>query len=231
MEFNELLRDTWQTTLLFTSLVIFTRILGKTQIGQLTFYEYVSGITIGSIAGNVASAAPDKFLSHFYDLGLFVLLTYLLATMTIKSRLLRKLIEGSPSSIIENGFINKKNMQEMRYDLDELNSQLREQGILDISEVQYATIEPTGQLSVILKPDCQPLTKGDMNIHLPNPTFPVELIMDGEVIHENLHKKQLTMDWLQNQLTIRNIKSPKNVMYAVIDSKGQLFISGKGSNA
>lgn len=229
MEFNELVRDTWQTAFIFISLVIFTRILGNTQLGQLTFYEYVSGITIGSIAGSVASADPEKFLSHYYDLAIFVLLTYLLSVITIKSRPLRKLIEGSPSLIIENGLINKQKMKEMRYDLDELNSQLREQGILDLSEVQYATLEPTGQLSVILKPDFQPLTKSDMNIHLPNPTFPVELIMDGQIIEENLAKKQLTTDWLQTELHLRNIKSPANVMYAVLDSKGQLFISAKGS--
>lgn len=229
MEFNDLLRDTWQTFFIFASLVVFTRILGNTQLGQLTFYEYVSGITIGSIAGSIASAEPGKFLSHYYDLFLFVLLTYLLSLVTIKSRPLRKLIEGSPSMIIENGLINKKHMKEMRYDLDELNSQLREKGILDLNEVQYATIEPTGQLSIILKPDFQPLTKSDMNIHLPNPTFPVELIMDGQVIQENLDKKNLTADWLQTELTTRNIKSSANVMYAVIDSKGQLFISAKGS--
>lgn len=229
VELNDLLRDTWQTFFIFVSLVIFTRILGNTQLGQLTFYEYVSGITIGSIAGSIASAEPGKFLSHYYDLALFVLLTYLLSVVTIKSRPLRKLIEGSPSLIIENGLINKKNMKSMRYDLDELNSQLREQGILDLNEVQFATIEPTGQLSIILKPDFQPLTKSDMNIHLPNPTFPVELIMDGQVIQENLLKKNLTESWLENELTIRNIQDPKNVMYAVIDSKGQLFISAKGS--
>ena len=229
MDFSTLLRDTWQTAFIFVSLVVFTRILGNTQLGQLTFYEYVSGITIGSIAGSIASAEPEKFLSHYYDLALFVLLTYLLSVVTIKSRSLRKLIEGSPSLIIENGLINKKNMKAMRYDLDELNSQLREQGILDLSEVQFGTIEPTGQLSIILKADFQPLTKRDMNIHLPNPTFPVELIMDGQVIQENLLKKNLTENWLQKELTIRNIKSPTNVMYAVIDSKGQLFISAKGS--
>lgn len=229
MELNDLIRDTWQTSLIFVSLVVFTRILGNTQLGQLTFCEYVTGITIGSIAGSIASAEPGKFLSHYYDLALFVLLTYLLSLVTIKSRPLRKLIEGSPRMIIDNGLINKKHMKEMRYDLDELNSQLREKGILDISEVQYATIEPTGQLSIILKPDFQPLTKSDMNIHLPNPTFPVELIMDGQVIQENLDKKNLTADWLQTQLTKRNIKSPTNVMYAVIDSNGQLFISSKGS--
>lgn len=231
MDFNELLRDTWQTSLIFASLLIFTRLLGKTQIGQLTFYEYVSGITIGSIAGSIASAEAGKFWNHYYDLTLFVLLTYLLSLLTIKSRPLRKLIEGSPSIIIDNGLINKKNMKELRYDLDELSSQLREKGIFDISEVQYATIEPTGQLSIILKPDFQPLTKSDMNIHLPNPTFPVELIMDGQIIQENLDKQHLAPSWLETQLALRNIKSPANVMYAVIDSKGQLFISSKGSNA
>lgn len=230
MEFNDLLRDTWQTALIFISLLLFTRILGKTQIGQLTFHEYIMGITMGSIAGSMASSEADKFWSHYYDLFLFFVLTYLLSYITIKNRALRKILEGSPTIVIENGCIIKKNMQGMRYDLDELNSQLREKDIFDISEVQYATIEPTGQLSVLLKPDYQPLTKGDMNIHLPNATFPVELIMDGKIIEENLNKQNLTHTWLTKQLTERNIKSPANVMYAVLDSKGQLFISAKGSN-
>ncbi|MBP2627109.1 MAG: hypothetical protein H6Q68_1820 [Firmicutes bacterium] len=230
MEFNDFLRDTWQTILIFISLLIYTRILGKTQLGQLTFYEYITGITMGSIAGSIASSDADKFWSHFYDLFLFFILTYLLALITIKNRPLRKLIEGSPTIVIENGCIIKKNMQAMRYDLDELNSQLREKDVFDISEVQYATVEPTGQLSVILKPDFQPLTKSDMNIHLPNATFPVELIMDGQIIEENLNKQNLTHTWLETQLTERNIANHSNVMYAVIDSKGQLFISAKGSN-
>ncbi len=69
-----------------------------------------------------------------------------------------------------------------------------------------------------------------MNIHLPNPAFPLELIMDGEIITENLTKKNLSHDWLNKQLAKRNIKSAANVMYAVLDSKGQLFVSAKGSH-
>lgn len=229
MDFDTMLRDTWQTALIFVSLLVFTRFLDKTQIGQLTFYEYISGITMGSIAGSIASSDADKFWSHFFDLFLFFLLTYLLSFFSIKSRPLRKLFEGSPTVVIQNGSIMKKNMKMMRYDLDELNSQLREKGVLDISEVQYATLEPTGQLSVIMKPDFQPLTKSDMNIHLPNPSFPVELIMDGQIIEENLAKEHLSHTWLITQLTERNIESPAHIMYAVLDSKGQLFISAKGS--
>jgi len=229
MEFSEFLRDTWQTSLIFLSLLLFTRILGKTQIGQLTFYEYITGITMGSIAGSIAAAEADKFWRHLYDLFLFFILTYVLSILTVKYRPLRKLVEDSPTIVIENGCIIKKNMQALRYDLDELNSQLREKNIFDISDVQYATIEPTGQMSVMLKTDFQPLTKGDMNIHLPNPTFPVELIMDGQIIEENLSGQKLTHTWLNEQLTLRNINSHSTVMYAVLDSKGQLFISAKGS--
>lgn len=230
MELNDLVRDALQTVFIFASLLVFTRFLEKTQIGQLTFHEYISGITMGSIAGSLASAEPGKFWNHYFDLLIFVFLTYLLSFITINNRSLRKIIEGTPSIVIENGCIIKKNMKSMRYDLDELNAQLREKGIFDISEVQYATVEPTGQLSVIKKPEFQPLTKGDMNIHLPDATFPVELIMDGQIIEENLTKQKVTHTWLNAQLTERNIKSPSNVMYAVIDSKGQLFVSAKGSN-
>ncbi len=229
MEVTSLLSDAWHTIFIFFSLLLFTRILGKTQIGQLTFYEYVTGITMGSIAGNIVASDLDKFWNHYFDLFLFFAFTYLLSVLSISNRSLRRHIEGSPSMVIENGRILKQNMKEMRYDLDELNSQLREKGIFDMNEVMHATMEPTGQLSIQLKPDFQPVTKGDMNIHLPNPRFPVELIMDGQVIEENLVKENLTTVWLTAQLANRNIKSPSQVMYAVIDSKGQLFISSKGS--
>lgn len=225
MELQEFWRNTWQTSFVFIGLLVFTRFLGKTQVAQLTFYEYISGITIGSIAGNIAAAEPDKFFSHFYDLLLFVLLTYLVALISLKSRRLRKLIEGSPTVIIKNGRILRDNMRSLRYDLDELNAQLRQQGILDVSEVQFAVFETTGELSIIKNPGSQPITKKDLNISADPAKFPVELVMDGEIITENLQKKNLSEDWLHAQLALRGIKNPADVLYAVVDSNGHLFIS------
>ena len=227
MAWQEFLRDTWQTTLVFLSLLVFTRFLGKTQVGQLTFYEYVSGITIGSLAANIAAADVEKVWNHFYDLFLFVILTYSISIITIKSRPLRKLIDGSPTIIIENGQIIEKNMHGLRYDLDELNGHLRQQGILDPAEVRYAILETTGDLSVIKKADYQPVTRSDFNIHLPDPTFPVELIMDGVVIERNLRRHNRSQAWLEKQLQDRNIFDISQVTYAGIDSKGQLFVNGK----
>jgi len=230
MNWNDFLRDTWQTTLIFVTLLILTRLLDKTQVGQLTFYEYVSGITIGSLAATIAASDPDKLWSNYYDLILFAVLTYIISLCALKSRPFRTLIEGSPSILIENGRIIKENMKSLRFDLDELNALLRSKDVVDISEVQYAILETTGEMSIIKKSGFQPLTKSDMNIHLPDPMLPVELIMDGEIIEENLKKQNLTHTWLEEQLSTRNIKSASHVMYGVMDSKGQLFISAKGSH-
>lgn len=227
MEWQEFFRDTWQTSLVFVSLLVFTRILGKTQVGQLTFYEYVSGITIGSLAANIAAADADKVWNHYYDLILFVLLTYALSLITIKSRPLRKLIDGSPTIVIENGLILEENMHKLRYDIDELTGHLRQQGILDPLEVQYAILETTGDLSIIKKADYQPLTKQDLNIHGSDPSFPVELIMDGIIIERNLNKQNLSKVWLEKQLAAQSVTDVSQVTYAVIDSKGKLFVNPK----
>ncbi|MGI6092064.1 MAG: DUF421 domain-containing protein [Veillonellaceae bacterium] len=231
MELQEFIRDTWQTALVFISLLIFTRFLGKTQVGQLTFYEYVSGITIGSLAANIASAEANKVWNNFYDLVLFVILTYAISQITIRSRPLRKLIEGSPTIVIENGRILEENMHGLHYDIDELAGNLRQQGVLDPSEVQYAILETTGQLSIIKKADYQALTKSDLNIHMPDPTFPVELIMDGVIIERNLRKSNHSQVWLEKQLADRGVSDISEVTYAGIDSKGQLFINPKTSSS
>jgi uncharacterized membrane protein YcaP (DUF421 family) len=227
MSWQQLFQDTWQTIMVFFALLVCARLLGKTQVGQLTFYEYVSGITIGSLAGNIMAAGSDRLWSHLYDLFLFVTLAYIISHVTLISRPLRKLIEGRPTVVIENGKILRENMREMRYDLDELNAQLREKGILDITEVQYAILENNGAMSVVQKPEFQPVTRGDLRINnIAAAKYPVELIMDGEVVEENF-TRQYSRQWLMNQLQAKGFADPADVMYAVVDSKGNFFACSK----
>jgi uncharacterized membrane protein YcaP (DUF421 family) len=230
MEMQDFFEGTWQTSLVFFSLLAFTRLLGKTHVGQLTFYEYISGITIGSIAGTIIGSEPHELWLHYFDLVIFVVLTYLLSVITENSRPLRKILDGSPTIVIENGRILEDAMGHMRYDLDELNSQLREQGIFDPSDVQYAIMETTGKLSVIQKASTQPVTRSDLNIQSPEATLPVEIILDGTVVEEGLQKKNLTLKWLTNELAKHNLSNISDVTYAVIDSKGNLFINPKTSS-
>jgi uncharacterized membrane protein YcaP (DUF421 family) len=221
---DELLRDIWQTSLVFFSLLIFTRLLGQTQIGQLTFYEYINGITIGSIAASVAASDPDKVWNHFFDLIIFVILTYLISVVTLKSRPLRKLIDGTPVVVIKNGRIVRDGLKGLRYDLDELHAQLRENGIMDIAEVEYGIIETTGALSIIKKPLQQTATKQDINVSANQINMPVELILDGEVQREALTQSGITREWLDSQLALRGITEPSEVFYGVLNSQGNLFL-------
>jgi len=229
MDWQQMLQDSWQTTLVFFALLLFTRILGKTQVGQLTFYEYVIGITIGSIAANIMADDPEKVWSHFYDMTLFVILAYLISLITLMSRPLRKIIEGTPTVVIENGQILRDSMRGMRYDLDELNAQLREKGILDLSEVQYAVIENNGTMSVIKKGASQPVIRSDLQVKAEDARYPVELVMDGEVIEESLTERY-SREWLTQQLQTQGYTDLASVMYAVVDSKGKFFVSSKSKS-
>ncbi|MBS4026835.1 MAG: DUF421 domain-containing protein, partial [Clostridia bacterium] len=110
-----------QTLLAFAALLIFARLLGKQQVGQLTFFEYITGITIGSIGATIATdIAPNTTLRHFTALALFCAFTGLVQYISIVSRPARKLLDGEPTIVMHNGKILDKNMKIMRYNLDEL---------------------------------------------------------------------------------------------------------------
>lgn len=224
VDFNEFLRDTWQTTLIFATLLVLARLLGKTQVGQLNFYEYICGITIGSISANIMAAEPGQVWSHYYDLLLFCGLTFLAARATLVNRPLRKMVEGSPTLVIDNGRILREKLMEQRMDVDELMGQLREQGIFDVAEVQYAVLETTGGLSVLPKAAYKPVVRQDLNIAAAEARLPLELVVDGEIVDDNLERAGVSRDWLRGELAARGIGGTDKVVYAVIDSKGTLQV-------
>lgn len=222
--YHTLLSNTWQTWLVFASLLLFARLLGKTQVGQLTFYEYISGITIGSIAGNIAAADDADFYWHFYDLIVFVILTYLVAFLSIKSRRLRRLFEGIPTLLISHGQIHKKNMRSVHFDLDQLIAELRLRGIADIRDVAFAFLETSGQLSVIRRTETEPPSRSDLNLKAAPAVLPLEIILDGEVLTENLAKRQLSENWLSRELIKAGVKEKSRVFYAALDKDNALIL-------
>jgi uncharacterized membrane protein YcaP (DUF421 family) len=211
--------------LVFVSLLALARILGKTQVGQLTFYEYICGITIGSIGASVIASEPDQLWNHYLDLLLFCALTYAAARLTLVNQPLRKLIEGSPTLVIENGRILEENMRGMRLDMAELMGQLREKGVFDVADVQFAFLEATGGLSVMKKAAAKTVTLQDLNIEQGEGRLPVELIIDGEVLTENLPRAGVSAEWLKNQLATRGIGETAEVTYAAFDSRGNFQVN------
>lgn len=212
-------------TSIFMVLLILTRILGKNQMSHLTFFNYTTGITIGSIAANMVHESDQPFMDDFISLTWWCILTLLVGFISLKSGKLRQIIDGQPTILIKKGKIMKDSLKSNRVNMDDLSMLLRKQNIFSITEVEYAILEPNGNLSIMKKTQHQQITKVDMNIYTAPPNYiPSEIIVDGKIIYDNLKELNLNESWLKYELEKQNINSPKDIFYAEIQEDGSLFI-------
>jgi uncharacterized membrane protein YcaP (DUF421 family) len=208
----------------FFSLLIFAKILGKQQISQLTFFDYALGITIGSIAATLTTDLSSRAWPHFVGLFAWALLGYLMEYITEKWRYVAKYIEGEPAIVIMNGKIMEDVLRKMRYTAADIMALLRNKDVFDLSQVDFAIVEPNGQLSVLKKPDYEPLTPKDMNIVKAPSGISTELIYDGVLINENLRQLNKTEKWLTDQLKMNEVKDISEVFLATLTPSGSLYI-------
>lgn len=211
----------------FVVVLLMARWLNKEQLSQLTFYDWIVSITIGSIAANLATDPEGRTLEHVVVLVIFSAAAYLTGMITEKSRPLRKLIEGEPTVVIHNGRILEHNMAKLHYNLDNLLSQLRDKNVFNIEDVEFALLEGNGGLSVLLKSQKRPVTPADLNIPTSYEGISSEIIVDGQVIYQNLKQNQLDEQWLIAELKKRGYNSPRDIVFASLSSDGELYIDDK----
>lgn len=211
----------------FIGVVFIARIIGKSQIGQLTISDWVNGIVIGSIAAGLA--ADIRTSPWYYVLGLTVFtgMTILVQYVGLKYRPVRKMFEDEPTVVVHNGKILEKNMARMRYHMDNLMMQLREKGYFNIGDVEFAILEPNGELSVLPKSQKRPVTPADLNIPTQYEGVMSELVVDGVIIEQNLRQNNLTEEWLLRELEKKGIRSLNEVAYAGLDASGNLYVDKK----
>jgi uncharacterized membrane protein YcaP (DUF421 family) len=220
---NEALQILLRSVIAFFTLLIFTRILGKQQVSQLTFFDYIIGITVGSIAADIIDFDRNLLL-QLLGLASWMGLAFLLQIITLKSRKMGKLIDSDPVVVIKNGKVLEQNMSKMRYKTKELFEQLRLKGAFNLADVEFAVLETNGDLSVLKKSQNLPVTPNDLNIPTKYNGLPTSLILEGQVIEENLEYCKLDVQWLINELNKHGIKDMKEVFIASLDSVGNLYI-------
>lgn len=203
-------------------LLLIARILGKQTISNMTFHDFVTSITIGAIAANLAFNQTLKWSYLILSLLVITALSFLLSVIAMKNRKMRKWISGSPTVLIENGKILEDNMKKIRYTLDSLDQALRSKEVFNIEEVEYAILEDNGMISILKKEEYRYVTKKDMKLPINTQKFPVELIMDGTIMEKNLKDHGLTEEWLENELRRRG-KRIVDVFYAVRGTQQKLF--------
>ncbi|MEH7383737.1 DUF421 domain-containing protein [Bacillus sp. JJ1533] len=214
----------------FVVLFTLTRIMGRKEISQMTFFNFVSAISIGSIAANMITTKDFSILNGIIALGGWALFTLFMSFIDIKSKTVRRVTTGDPIIVVKDGKIIDKALRKSRLDVNTLNAMLRQENVFSMADVDYAIFESNGMLSVLKKEGKQPVTKSDMNI-APSMKkiypLPTQVISDGKVLTNNLSKLHLTKNWLEQQLKQEGITSPSEVMYAEVQQDGSLYIDNK----
>jgi len=184
----------------FLFLFIVTKIMGKKQIAQLSFLDYVIGISLGSIAAEMATDPDRPFYHFFLAMALYLALDLVLTFVARKATLLKKFIRGRPIVLVEAGRINYKNLSRSKLDINDLLSMCRAKGYFDLREVAYCIFETSGEISV-LPASCASVAKRvDLGIAAPEPSLSKDVIADGKVILPALTQIGKDIVWLREKV-------------------------------
>lgn len=220
----ELILIVIRSIIAFLLLFIMTRIMGKKQISQLTFFDYCVGITIGSIAATMSVDQNVKALNGLVSLFIWGIFPIVLAYAGMKSLKFSNITDGQPAVIIDKGKILEKNLKKNLMNLSELMLLLREKGVFHVSDVEQAVFETNGELSIMLKSEQQPVTPKTLGISVAKEHGPTILIMDGKIMKKSLEHLGYSKLWLLQQIQQQGAKNEKDVFLAQMDSKGRIYV-------
>lgn len=209
------------------ALQVLTRINGAKQISQLSFYDYITGITIGSLTAVMAIDDKIPFYLPLLSITLFICASYLEGQWTMHSLKARKWIDGMPIILMLNGQILAKNLKKAHLTVNELLSEARVAGYFQLRQISIAIMESSGKLSFLPFAQQQPLRPIDVGIKKADHGVYIALIIDGEVLKEELAFLQKDETWLLHQLTVQGIRSVEDVFLALANRQGDVCIYPK----
>lgn len=204
------------------ALFLLTKLMGKKQISQLNLFDYINGITIGSIAAEMATSLENDFWQPLTAMVIYTLFSLLISLLERKSVKLNKFFVGTSDVLLNNGILYEKNLIKAKLSVTEFLCQCRTNGYFDISDIEAAILEPNGLISFLPKSDTRPATPADMNI-TPQPAKILNnVIVDGRILKANLRSAGYEEVWLLNELQNQGINSAAKVFLATLDGDGQL---------
>lgn len=212
-----------RSIVLLVVLFLLTKWLGKKQISQLSFFEYINGITIGSIAAEVATGL-DKSIAHgLIGMGVWFAVPFIMGFISLNSKTVRDFAEGKGTVLIQDGKIMEDNLKKEKYTIDEFLAKLRNKDVFQVADVEFAVLETDGSLSVLLKKENQPITTKVLDLAVAPIKESQTVIMDGEIMHEPLSSSGNSQLWLETELDKIGV-SIENVFLGQVDTYGQLTV-------
>jgi len=206
------------------ALFIFTKVLGKTQISQLTAFDFIAAVVLGELVGNALFDKKAGILDIGYVILIWGILLFIIEMIAQKFKRSRFILEGKPELVIHKGELIYEAMRKNKIDINELQQLLRMKDVFAVQEVENAVLETNGELSVLKKAEYQPPTKKDLNVAPTEPQIAMTVITDGEIIKDNLAEANITEEWLLEELKRQNYHDTKEVFYAEYLKDKKLFV-------
>lgn len=212
-----------RTLMAVVVLFFMTKLLGKRQVSELSLFEYITGITIGSLAAYISLDLEANWYLGIVSLAVWVAVSLGIEYLQLKSKTMRDFIDGKSTVLIKDGKILEDNMKKERIVTDELMEQLRSKNVFKIADVEFAVMEPTGEINVLLTKENQPLTPKHLGIKVGPEQEPQAVVMDGKIMDEPLATIGLNRSWLHTELEKLGV-AIENVFLGQVDSYGQLHV-------
>lgn len=216
-----------RTILVLIILFFITKMMGKKQISELNFFDYVVGITIGSIAADISLDIEKDMLAGIAALFIYGFISYIISFISIKSILARRFFIGVPTVLVEKGKIIESGLKKSKIDVNDLLMEARENGYFNLDEIDYALMEVNGNISFLPKEKEKPMTKRDMKIKCSNEGLTVNAIIDSKYMVNNMKAINKDKEWLDHELKVNGYDNYDNILLATIDNNYKVTIYEK----
>lgn len=220
----DLLKIVWLSLGSLLALFILTKIMGNKEMSQLSMFDYIIGITIGSIAAEMSTALENDFLQPLLAMIIYALASIVISFVSYKSLKVNRFLTGPSLILLDNGEIYRKNLKKAKLDITEFLMQCRTSGYFNLSDIQTAILEPNGKISFLPKAEKRPATPSDMNISVPVDRVVVNVVLDGIVLKENLYHTGNDELWLEKQLVSQGIQNVDDIYLATCDCNNNLSV-------
>ena len=211
---------------LYIIVLVVMRLMGKREIGQLQPFELAISIMIADLATIPMSDNGIPITNGIIPILGLLVMHLSISTLNLKSIKFREIICGKPSILIYRGKIDEKNLKKERFTINELQERLRGQNIFNLSDVEYAILETSGQITVIPKPNKRNTTPEDFGINSEYEGISYDLVVDGKIMIDNLKKLNKDYNWLEQETKKFGIK-PEEALIITINGKGDFFYQKK----
>ena len=205
------------------ALFILTKLMGNRQMSQLSMFDYINGITIGSIAAEMATALEKDFWLPLTAMIVYAAAVIFITFISVKSIKLRRFFTGRTTVLFMNGRFRREDMKRAQVDISEFMTQCRINGCFDLSGLECALLEPNGRMSFLMKSDSRPVKPLDTGLKPPDEKLQPAVILDGSVLEGNLTAAGRDMNWLESELSRLHV-SARDIMLGEVASDGKLAV-------